>query len=85
MTKTQSRSLFDLLRQNETLRTRGFSLARASDGGIVLDRLGHVRGIWNFDGLSYTWITPGSSEPLFRTADVGAAVLFTLVTLAQGL
>lgn len=84
MTTTRTWRLFDLLRQNETLRTRGFSLSCA-DGGIVIDRLGHVRGIWDFDGRSYTWVTPGSSEPIFRTNNASSAVLYTLVTLAQGL
>ncbi len=85
MTTTQALRLFDLLKQNETLRKRGFSLSCDRDGGIVVDRLGHVRGIWDSDGRSYTWITPGSSEPIFHTTDAGAAVLYTVVTLTQGL
>jgi hypothetical protein len=82
MTKTQTWRLFGLLRRNETLRTQGFSLSCA-DGGIVIDRWGHVRGIWDFDGQSYTWVTPGSTEPIFKTADAKSAVRYTVVTLAR--
>jgi hypothetical protein len=84
MTKTQTWRLFGLLRENETLRMRGFSLSRGQNGGIVIDRSGHVRGIWDFDGNCYTWVTPGSSEPIFRTDDPKSAVLYTVVTLLQG-
>jgi hypothetical protein len=83
MTKTQTWRLFGLLRQNELLRTRGFSLSCSQNGGIVVDRYGHVRGIWDFDGRSYTWVSPGSSEPLFRTDDPNSAVDYTVVTLAH--
>jgi hypothetical protein len=83
MTKTQTWRLFGLLRQNETLKMRGFSLSQGQDGGIVIDRWGHVRGIWDFDGDFYTWVTPGSSEPIFRTSDPKSAVDYTVVTLSQ--
>jgi hypothetical protein len=83
MTRTQTWRLFGLLRQNEVLRTRGFSFSCSPDGGIVIDRWGHVRGIWDFDGRSYTWVTPGNSEPLFRTDDAASAVNYTVVTLAR--
>lgn len=82
MTKTQTWRLFGLLRRNETLRTQGFSLSCA-DGGIVIDRLGHVHGIWDFDGRSYRWVTPGNTEPIFQTADAKSAVRYTVVTLAR--
>jgi len=83
MTTTQTWRLFGLLRQSETLRKRGFSLSCAHEGGIVVERSGHVHGIWDFDGGSYTWVTPSSSEPIFRTNDPTSAVQFTVVTLAQ--
>ncbi len=84
MTKKETWRLFGLLKQNETLRTRGFSLSRAQDGGIVIDRWGHVRGIWDFDGHSYSWVTPSNREQIFRTADAKSAIQYTIVTLAQG-
>ena len=83
MTTTQTWRLFGLLRQSETLRTRGFSMSCAHDGGIVIDRSGLVQGIWDYDGGSYIWVTPGNSQPMFRTDDLASAVHFTVVTLAQ--
>lgn len=84
MTRTQTWRLFGLLTQNESLKTRGYSLSCSRDGGIVIDRSGHVRGIWGVDGDSYTWLTPGDSEPKFRTGDPQSALLYTLVALVSG-
>jgi hypothetical protein len=83
MQDAQNRQLYGLLKKNETLRTKGFSLAYDSGGGIVIDRAGHVHGIWNHDSGNFTWMSPGSSEPRFHTADVKSAVLYTVVVLAQ--
>jgi hypothetical protein len=81
--ETRNRQLFRLLQTNEVLKRKGYSLAVDRDGGIVIDRGGHVHGIWNHDAQSYTWVSPGSSEPRFRTEDVKSAVLYTVVVLAQ--
>ena len=43
-----------------------------------------MHGIWNFDGRSYTWQSPGSTEPRFKTEDAKSAVLYTLAALNQG-
>lgn len=83
MRETHSRELFGLLQKNAVLKTKGFSLAYDGDGSIVIDRAGHVRGIWSHDRKSYAWISPGNSEPRFRTEDVKSAVLYTVVVLAQ--
>lgn len=78
-----NRELFDLLEKNQVLKSKGYSLAYDQDGGIVIDRAGHVHGIWNRDRQSYAWVSPGNSEPKFRTQDVKSAVLYTVVVLAQ--
>lgn len=83
MRGTRNRKLLDLLEQNEALKTKGFSIARTQTGGIVIDRSGHVHGIWDFDGYCYAWVSPSSSEPIFRTDDLKSAVLYTLLALAQ--
>jgi hypothetical protein len=75
--------LFDVLKKNEVLRAKGFSVAVDREGGIVVDRAGHVHGIWNHDSRGYAWISPGNSEPKFRTEDLRSAVLYTVVVLAQ--
>lgn len=81
--KVLNRELFDLLQKNEVLKAKGYSLAVDHDGGIVIDRAGHVHGIWNNDRKGYAWVSPGNSEPKFRTEDVRSAVLYTVVVLAQ--
>ena len=83
MTDVMNRQLFGLLAKNEVLRIKGYSLAHDADGGIVIDRAGHVHGIWSHDARSYTWVSPGNSEPKFRTQDAKSAVLYTVVVLAQ--
>ncbi|MDH4983571.1 hypothetical protein [Hyphomicrobium sp. D-2] len=83
MREDKKRRLFELLRSNEILKIKGYSLAYDDGGGIVVDRAGHVHGIWSHDARSYTWISPGNTEPRFRTEDVRSAVLYTVVVLAQ--
>ena len=83
MTDVLNRQLFGLLAKNEVLRIKGYSLAYDTDGGIVIDRAGHVHGIWSHDARSYTRVSPGNTEPKFRTQDPKSAVLYTVVVLAQ--
>jgi hypothetical protein len=82
MRQAQAERLLGLLKKSPTLKSRGFSLSCSPAGGIVIDRSGHVHGIWDFDGRCYTWLSPGSSEPIYRTGNPESAVLYTLVTLA---
>jgi hypothetical protein len=83
MPEPHNRELFSLLQKNAVLKMKGYSLAYHDDGSIVIDRAGHVHGIWNRDQKNYAWVSPGNSEPKFRTADVNSAVLYTVVVLAQ--
>ncbi|MFN3622567.1 MAG: hypothetical protein ACK4TP_00760 [Hyphomicrobium sp.] len=78
-----NRELFELLQKNQVLKSKGYSLALDQDGGIVIDRAGHVHGIWSHDARGYAWVSPGNSEPKFRTEDPKSAVLYTVVVLAQ--
>jgi hypothetical protein len=84
MRRTASQVLLGQLERNEMLKAKGYSFACAPTGGIVIDRAGHVHGVWDFDGGLYTWRSPGSSAAIFTTEDARAAVLYTLVALAQG-
>jgi hypothetical protein len=79
----QNGRLFGLLDRHEILKAKGFSLSPTQAGGIVIDRSGHVHGIWDFDGESYSWVSPGSSAPQFSTNNPNSAVLYTLIALAQ--
>lgn len=81
MNQVQAQRLLGLLQSNPTLKSKGFSLSCTKAGGIVIDRLGHVHGIWDFDGRCYKWLSPGSSEPKYKTGNPNSAMLYTLVTL----
>jgi len=83
MSGAQSAHLLGLLERNEVLKQRGFSLSCAHTGGIVIDRFGHVHGIWDCDGRSYIWRSPGSSEAIFSTESPSSAVVYTLVALSR--
>ena len=81
--KPQNRRLFDLLQRNDMLKAKGFSMACGGEGTIVIDRAGHVHGIWDHDANGYKWVSPGSSEPRFRTEDATSAMLYTIIVLGQ--
>lgn len=83
MREASTNQLFGLLQKNEVLKLKGYTLAYDGGGGIVIDRAGHVHGIWNHDDKNYAWVSPGNSEPKFRTADAKSALLYTVVVLAQ--
>lgn len=83
MIDIQTRQLLDLLQENDTLKNRGFSVSPIEDGRIVIDRFGHVHGMWDHDGSNYLWVSPSSSDPMFHTADAQAALLYTLVVLGK--
>ena len=83
MRGTQENHLLGLLQRNDALKARGFSLNRTQTDSIVIDRFGHVHGIWEFDGRQYAWLSPCSTVPIFRTDSPSAAVVYTLIALAQ--
>lgn len=83
MPASKNRALYALLEGNDVLRERGYSLAFDRDGSIVIDRAGHVHGIWNSDQNCYAWLSPGNSEPKFRTENAKAAVLYTVAALPR--
>jgi hypothetical protein len=83
MRDAHNRRLLKLLRGNDTLKLKGYSLAYSPATGIVIDRAGHVHGIWSHDARTYAWVSPGNSEPKFRTEDAKSALLYTVVVLAQ--
>jgi hypothetical protein len=83
MRAAQDNHLLGLLQRNEVLKSKGYSLSSTRKESIVIDRFGHVHGIWEFDGRHYAWLSPCSTEPIFRTDSPSAAVVYTLVALAQ--
>jgi hypothetical protein len=83
MRAAQDNHLLGLLQRNEVLKAKGYSLSSMLPDSIVIDRFGHVHGIWKYDGRQYAWLSPCSTEPIFRTDSPSAAVVYTLVALAQ--
>lgn len=83
MPARKNRELYTLLEKNGVLKERGYSLAFDRDGSIVIDRAGHVHGIWSSDRRCYAWLSPGNSEPKFRTENAKAAVLYTVAALPR--
>lgn len=74
--------LHDRLAGHEILRLRGYAITIGSCGGVIVDRRGHVRGVWTHDGERYAWTPAGYSAPTHRFPDVESAVRYTLVVLA---
>lgn len=77
----QDAKLLELLCRHEILRLRGYSFVLGPRGGVVIDRWGHVRGVWHHDGARYAWTPSSHSEPVHWAEDAEAAVRYTLVTL----
>ena len=76
MGKAENRRLLGLLEPQQDAEDEGLFVRLAPAGGIVIDRFGHVHGIWDFDGRSYTWLSPGSTraEVPHRGCQVGGAL-----------
>jgi hypothetical protein len=50
---------------------------------VVLERRGHVRGVWHCKGKSFSWTPAGYNEPTFTTANLDAAVAYTRDSILQ--
>ena len=74
----QSIELASLLDREEVFKLRGFSSECGPTGGVVVDRWGHVRGVWNFTGKSFFWTPAGYNEPIYRTESMDEAVHYTV-------
>jgi hypothetical protein len=80
---TQSSELADRLEAEHELKKRGFGIACGPTGGVVIDRWGHVRGVWHFTGKSYFWTPAGNNVPIFRTESIEAAISYTLEVVGK--
>lgn len=80
-TSHEDRKLLDLLRQHEVLRARGYSFELGPAGGVVIDRWGHVRGIWHYRDGRYAWTPASNTEPTHWVLDADSAVRYTLVVI----
>ncbi|MCB1504418.1 MAG: hypothetical protein KDJ47_05515 [Hyphomicrobiaceae bacterium] len=76
--------LLELLCKHEVLRLRGYSFAIGPKGGVVIDRWGHVRGMWRYKNDRFSWTPASHTSSVHWSEDAEAAVRYTLVALTVG-
>jgi hypothetical protein len=75
------KALWQRLQKNRALSWHGYAVLFDDHGHVVIDRSGHVKGVWQAIGGVLAWIPAGYNEPLYKVADVDAAEQHTLVAL----
>lgn len=65
------------------LGAKGFTASCGPTGGVVIDRWGHVRGVWHYHLGSYFWIPVGNTDAIYRTATLDGAFGYTINTIAM--
>jgi hypothetical protein len=76
------KSLHALLDRNEPLKGRGYRFEVGLNGGILVERAGHVRGLWRFDPKGYSWTPAGYNVPVCWVGDAATATHYTQEVLA---
>ena len=79
----QSVKLAVLLDKETAFKQRGFVTECRPTGGVVIDRWGHVRGVWHFTGKCIFWTPAGNNVPIYRTDTVEDAVRYTLDVIGK--
>jgi hypothetical protein len=70
----------ELLSRLETLvrnHPRNLTIRLGDDGGVVIERRGHVRGIWRCMDGAFAWTPAGYNEPVHQASELVAAVAYT--------
>lgn len=73
--------LQEQLQRHEVLRLRGYTFALGPQGGLIVERWGHVRGVWRHDGERFAWTPASYAEPMHWAEDAASAVRYTIVML----
>lgn len=81
MANEEASQLLAALNTDESFQARAYTASTGDTGGIVVERAGHVRGVWHHHGSEFFWAPAGSSSPTFRTASLQDAVTHTLTAL----
>lgn len=79
---TKTMLLIDALESQEMLKLRGFSASCGPTDSVVVDRWGHVRGIWHVHNEQYYWTSGASSQPTHVATMQDDAVAYTLQVIA---
>ncbi len=77
------RLLMEALQREHRFSDKGLSVDLGPTGGIAIDRLGHVRGIWHVTDAHYVWTAAGYNEPSYSTDSLLQAVDYSLDVVAQ--
>lgn len=81
--KTRCNQLLDALQAEKGLVARGYTFEITDDTDLLIERRGHVCGIWAVSKTAFAWTDPSYGESTFRTKDVGEAVAHTIKALVK--
>ena len=76
----RSSELVNRLDAEHRLAAKGFAVSCGPTGGVVIDRDGHVHGVWHFVKGNFFWTPAGYNEPIYKTASIEEAVSYTMET-----
>lgn len=79
--KQQEEALSALLEMQEALKLKGYTVTALDEGGVLIDRWGHVKGIWQMHPQGFSWTPAGYNESLCRVDDIEEAMRYTLTAL----
>ncbi len=65
--------LWQQLERNVLLKRHGFSVVVSETGDVIVDKRGHVRGVWRSKAGQLEWTPAGYNEAQLFAADVGEA------------
>lgn len=78
----ETMQLMEALEAQETLKLRGFTASCGDTNAVVIDRWGHMRGVWQLLNGQYVWIGGASSQPAHSVANLEDAIAYTLTVIA---
>lgn len=76
-TPSHERALLVLLQPIIQGHQSGQAVSMGESGGVVIERRGHVRGIWRCMTETFAWTPAGYNEPTYHAADLDHAVRYT--------
>jgi len=74
--------LTEALQGEESFVKRGFTAKKSADS-LLVERDGHVRGIWTIAKDRFIWTAGGYSQPSFSTASLREALEYTLTEISK--
>jgi hypothetical protein len=74
---TKPRLLAEALQSQQGFVVRGFT-AECDSSAVVVQRSGHVRGVWTSNAGRLVWTAAGYNEPKFATRSLPEALDYTL-------